>query len=174
MRTLTCCCAALAVALMHGCASNSHPGEPKSGAAVTSGPSDEIPLPEYRGPTELNLVPEVRDSCTPVGVGTTRVLLPADSADGAWNEPALEGLAFCLTTGPLAGYSVALVGMTDAPGRIPFPIEGSGRADRVRSLLGRLGVPFDRMITVPPAPQDALDRGSVWSYRVELAAADST
>lgn len=175
MRKLTSCCTVLCLGLLLGCASNSHPADAKTGSRMISENADEILLP-YREPTELNLSPEVRDSCSPLGVGTTRLVLPADGDDddAVRTEPQLEGLAACLTTGPLAGYPVALLGTTAIPGRAPYPIDGSGRADRVRSLLGRLGVPFEQIITVPPVPEDALDRGSAWNYRVELGPAEST
>jgi hypothetical protein len=59
----------------------------------------------------------------------------------------VEGLAHCLAEGPMAGYSIELMGTSELPGRLVFPVEGAGAADAVRSLLARLGLPFASMST---------------------------
>jgi hypothetical protein len=154
-----------------GCASKSHSTD--ANAAVSRGeavPVIDAEFPhDHRHPTELNVTPPVREACSPMGVGAERIELTGHDEDAPLNEPFLDALGACLTAGPLTGYDLALVGTTSAPGRHRFPLEGSGRADRVRSLLGRLGVPFDQMVTLQAVPEDALDRGSVWSRRVELS-----
>jgi hypothetical protein len=94
-------------------------------------------------PTELHLAPEFRSACAPVVALPPSLLL--DEKDQVLD--ALEPIASCLTLGPLAHQRLHLVGSSQLPGRWVAPIDGSGRADRLRSTLSLLGVPFGDIVT---------------------------
>jgi peptidoglycan-associated lipoprotein len=58
----------------------------------------------------------------------------------------LEQVAKCLTTGPLKGRSVDLVGRADPRGEHEYNMSlGGRRARSVNNFLGQLGVPSDKM-----------------------------
>lgn len=58
----------------------------------------------------------------------------------------LEAVAKCLTTGPLKGRSVELVGRADPRGETEYNMSlGARRAKSVNSYLSNLGVPGDKM-----------------------------
>lgn len=71
----------------------------------------------------------------------------------------LSQIATCLTTGPLAGRSVGLVGRADPRGTEEYNLGlGSRRAQSVSDFLGRLGVKSSQL---SPTTRGALDaRGS--------------
>lgn len=58
----------------------------------------------------------------------------------------LEAIAKCLTTGPLKGRAVDLVGRADPRGETEYNMTlGAKRARSVHSFLGNLGVPGDKL-----------------------------
>jgi len=58
----------------------------------------------------------------------------------------LEAIAKCLTTGPLKGRGVELVGRADPRGETEYNMTlGAKRARSVHNFLGSLGVPGDKM-----------------------------
>ncbi len=58
----------------------------------------------------------------------------------------LEAIAKCLTTGPLKGRSVDLVGRADPRGETEYNMTlGAKRARSVHNFLGQLGVPGDKL-----------------------------
>lgn len=58
----------------------------------------------------------------------------------------LEAIAKCLTTGPLKGRSVDLVGRADPRGETEYNMTlGAKRSRAVHSFLGGLGVPADKL-----------------------------
>lgn len=58
----------------------------------------------------------------------------------------LEAIAKCLTTGPLKGRGVDLVGRADPRGETEYNMTlGAKRARTVHNFLGSLGVPNDKM-----------------------------
>jgi hypothetical protein len=104
------------------------------------------PLPyrwEPQLPTELHLAPEFQSACSPVVALPPSIVL--DEKDEVLT--ALEPIASCLTLGPRSHQRLHLVGSSELPGRWAAPIDGSGRADRLRSSLHLLGVPFEQMVT---------------------------
>jgi hypothetical protein len=94
-------------------------------------------------PTELHLAPEFRSACASVVALPPSLLL--DEKDEVLD--ALEPIASCLTLGPVAHDRVHLLGSSELPGRWLAPVDGSGRADRLRSGLSLLGVPFEHIVT---------------------------
>jgi hypothetical protein len=95
-------------------------------------------------PTELRLPSDIRDACQSVTPLPDSLALDND-LDG--DPGALEPLGDCLVQGPLSGYEVHLFGSTELPGVVAAPVEGEGRADRIRSALTLLGVPVERIVT---------------------------
>lgn len=94
-------------------------------------------------PTELHLAPEFRSACAPVVALPPSLVL--DETDEVLD--ALEPIASCLTLGPLARERLHLLGSSELPGRWEAPVQGSGRADQLRSSLSLLGVPFEDLVT---------------------------
>lgn len=65
----------------------------------------------------------------------------------AASNPSLQALARCLTSGPLAGRSIELVGHTDPRGGDEYNRQlGRSRAESVRDFLQGQGVPTDRLV----------------------------
>jgi peptidoglycan-associated lipoprotein len=68
----------------------------------------------------------------------------------------LEAIAKCLTTGPLKGRGVSLVGRADPRGETEYNMTlGAKRARSVHSFLGSLGVPADKMADTSRGELDA-------------------
>jgi len=70
-----------------------------------------------------------------------------DEADlGMADKQLLEKVALCVTSGPLAGRSLALVGRADPRGEVEYNLAlGARRADNVVKYLESLGVPSKRL-----------------------------
>jgi hypothetical protein len=108
-------------------------------------------------PTELELSPELRAACRPF-VELPRSIVVEESENVA---EALEPLASCLTKGPFARRSIHLAGQTELPGSFPAPVQGSGRADQLRSSLALLGVPFRTLVTYPLPAEHLVEVGLI-------------
>ena len=68
----------------------------------------------------------------------------------------LEAIAKCLTTGPLKGRAVDLVGRADPRGETEYNMTlGAKRARSVHSFLGNLGVPGDKLKDTSRGEMDA-------------------
>ncbi|MBS2016445.1 MAG: OmpA family protein [Deltaproteobacteria bacterium] len=64
----------------------------------------------------------------------------------AGEKTVLEAIAKCLTTGPLKGRTVDLVGRADPRGETEYNMTlGAKRARSVHTFLGQLGVPGDKL-----------------------------
>jgi peptidoglycan-associated lipoprotein len=86
-----------------------------------------------------------------------------DSADLSDAEKNLLGqIAKCLTTGPLKGKSVLLVGRADNRGEQEYNMSlGHNRAQRVRGFLSQAGVDGDRMFETSRGAMDAVGTDEV-------------
>lgn len=116
-------------------------------AAPLSSQELEWQAPANRGePIELSVREDVRELCR-------RFALPPEpyvfetAAGSEADARALAGLAACFQRGPLAGRGLELIGPTALPGRREHASEAAAPADAARSLLNRLGVPFERLVT---------------------------
>jgi peptidoglycan-associated lipoprotein len=68
----------------------------------------------------------------------------------------LDQLATCMSTGPLAGKNVSLVGRADPRGEAEYNMNlGATRATAVQSYLARLGVAGSRLTTTSRGALDA-------------------
>ena len=71
----------------------------------------------------------------------------------------LEAIAKCLTTGPLKGRTVDLVGRADPRGETEYNMTlGAKRARSVHSFLGGLGVPGDKLRDTSRGELDAIGK----------------
>jgi len=76
-------------------------------------------------------------------------LLPQD-------RDVLEQIAKCVTTGPLKGRKLALIGRADPRGEVEYNMAlGEHRADSVRDYLARLGVASNHMAQTSRGELDA-------------------
>ena len=80
------------------------------------------------------------------------VLGPSDRTE-------LDQLARCMTTGPLAGKNLALVGRADPRGEAEYNMTlGARRADAVEHYLAQLGVASSRLVATSRGALDAQGR----------------
>ena len=93
-------------------------------------------------PVEVSLTESVRQQCEGFGLPPQPTLLHAAKISDDGELAQLEGLAACVTNGPLNGYELEIVGASELPGALEYPVESSGPADVLRAALARLGVPF--------------------------------
>jgi hypothetical protein len=96
-------------------------------------------------PIEVSVSESIRQQCEGFELPPPPVLLHAARIAENGELTQLEGLAVCVATGPLSGRELDLVGASELPGELDYPVESSGPADVVRAALGRVGVPFARM-----------------------------
>ncbi len=89
---------------------------------------------------ELSVRDDVRQQCEGHNLPPEPFVLERFSS--AQDLTMLEGLAHCLSEGPLSGVPIELLGASELPGAVDGPADASGSADLVRSLLVRLGVPM--------------------------------
>lgn len=115
-------------------------------ASATPGPapSDED--------TDVLLMDVVVQKCS---VPTLEAYFPFASAELGGPHEHLDRLAVCLTTGPLAGERLRLVGHTDPTGDARFNEKlGLWRARRVGEYLAQQGVDPARISYVSRGPKD--------------------
>ena len=130
-------------------------GETKPPVTVTPPPvaSDQAPPPAPAGPSKsdkmaVNVDDDIIKACN----------LKFENLDDApkfdydtdaltqGEKNILEAIAKCLTTGPLKGRAVDLVGRADPRGETEYNMTlGAKRARSVHSFLGGLGVPGEKL-----------------------------
>lgn len=114
-----------------------------------SQPATQPAATDTRSPTMsgVYLDPELARLC---GMATSTAFFEFNSAalEGADNS-GLLALATCVSTGPLKGRQIELIGHTDPRGTVDHNTQlGKSRADSVMQFLANQGgVPADRMIT---------------------------
>jgi hypothetical protein len=96
-------------------------------------------------PIEVLVAESIGQQCEGFELPPQPTLLHAARITDDGELAQLEGLAACVTSGPLNGYELELFGSSELPGKAEYPVESSGPADVVRAVLGRLGVPFETM-----------------------------
>jgi hypothetical protein len=121
---------------------------PKVARSVASAPlrPAELEWPAAAEPIELSIHDDVRKACSEFALPPEPYVFGSSPASDA-DAQALEGLAACLSQGPLRADEVELIGRTELPGRVQHESESPAAADVVRALLHRLGVPFPRLVT---------------------------
>lgn len=101
-------------------------------------------------PVDRKVTLEIEDSlAVACGITVPHVFFDTDSAEV---EPEFRGtldeMARCVTTGPLSGQTIALVGHADLTGPADYNRElARKRADRVATFLTERGVHADQIVT---------------------------
>ncbi len=151
-----------------GCA---HEGKPAGTAAFP--PTGVVTTTSSRAvPSAVTMSNELRAVCGIEDTGTApkfdfdaAVLGPSDRTE-------LDQLARCMTTGPLAGKNLALVGRADPRGEAEYNMTlGARRADAVEHYLAQLGVASSRLVATSRGALDAQGRDEpTWAIdrRVDL------
>lgn len=97
-----------------------------------------------------------------------------DSASTAKADPTLQTLASCMSTGPLKGRTIRLIGRTDPRGTEEYNEKpGLERAESVKRYLVKNGVAADRVQTTSLGKDDASPSPADWPtdrrVQIELA-----
>jgi peptidoglycan-associated lipoprotein len=141
----------LALAMV-ACAHENKPPE-----TVSNPPNGNVaPQRQAQNRNAVSMSDELRRAC---GIEDTGAA-PKFDFDSVQLSPTdrneLEQLAKCMTTGPLKGKSVDLVGRADPRGEAEYNMTlGATRADAVRHYLAQLGVAGSRIMTTSRGALDA-------------------
>jgi peptidoglycan-associated lipoprotein len=143
--------AAFAFALI-GCAHDQKPALSASTVPI----QNVAPPPKNAGRNAVSMSDELRRACGIEDTGAapkfdfdSTLLSTTDRSD-------LDQLARCMTTGPLAGKNVDLVGRADPRGEAEYNMNlGATRADAVKHYLAQLGVASTRLNTTSRGALDA-------------------
>jgi peptidoglycan-associated lipoprotein len=152
MRIVTLTPAVAAVLAMAACAHESKPPQAAANAPVQA----VTPQPKTHGGNAVSMSDELRRTC---GIADTGAA-PKFEFDSALLSPTdrneLDQLAKCMTTGPLAGKNIELVGRADPRGEAEYNMNlGATRADAVKHYLAQLGVAGSRLPTTSRGALDA-------------------
>jgi peptidoglycan-associated lipoprotein len=147
-------CLLALVATLAACGDKNMPA-PKAPAPEVAAKPAPAPAPVARR-EGVNLSQEIRDAC---GIATVTEAPKFDydsSAMSSTDRDQLNQLARCLTTGPLKGRPVQLVGRADPRGETEYNMTlGESRATTVRKYLNSLGVEASRMTETSRGELDA-------------------
>jgi peptidoglycan-associated lipoprotein len=152
----------LAVAFTLGCSKDA----PKAKTTPTAAAPTPVATPDQRAPDVkadtpvspgLALSPDIAAAC---GIKPSTKTSPTFDYDKdeltADDRAVLDQLATCLTTGPLKGKAVSLIGRADPRGTEEYNLGlGSRRAHSVSQYLGRLGVGQPQMAVTTRGSLDA-------------------
>ena len=134
-----------------GCAHETKPSQAANSATSTSSVT-----PKTDGRDAVAMSSDLRQVC---GIADTGAA-PKFDFDSALLSPAdrseLDQLATCMTTGPLKGKSVQLVGRADPRGEAEYNMNlGATRANAVDHYLAQLGIDSSRLTTTSRGALDA-------------------
>ncbi len=122
------------------------PKTPQPADTSITSTQPQKPAPVTNG---INVSQDIRDACQLSQIQSTNESpkFDFDSSDVTADEkPILDQIAKCLTTGPLKGRSVQLVGRADPRGETEYNMTlGHHRADSVRRYLSSSGVADNKM-----------------------------
>jgi peptidoglycan-associated lipoprotein len=158
MKTMYCAVAgALALAAV-ACGHENTPAATPSAAAIGSNANgaSASPAPANGNQSTLAMSSDLRRVC---GIEDTGAA-PKFDFDSALltssDRSELDQLAKCMTSGPLAGKSVELVGRADPRGEAEYNMNlGATRASAVKHYLGQLGIASSRLTTTSRGALDA-------------------
>jgi peptidoglycan-associated lipoprotein len=155
MRTVNVALAAATLLIAIGCGHESKPPQTANNApnevAVTS-----VPAQSAGSRNSVSLSDDLRRAC---GIEDTGAA-PKFDFDSALLSPTdrseLDQLATCMTTGPLKGKNVQLVGRADPRGEAEYNMNlGATRANAVKHYLAQLGIADGRFTTTSRGALDA-------------------
>jgi peptidoglycan-associated lipoprotein len=180
-------CFAVLVGFSAGCSSTSSSMPPRSPTTAAAEPAASPASPTRSEPTPA--APERNtEAITPTGVGVEPSLAQAcnvklpeaffefDATKAEAPAPkTLDAIAACLTTGPLRGQSVRLVGHADPRGTDAYNAKlGLSRAESVAKYLEHHGIAADRIIVETHGAEHALDIPQAYPFdrRVDVERAE--
>ena len=145
---------ALLVAAASACGHDSKPPQTpnaQTGISVTSAPP-----PRANNDGAVSMSADLRKAC---GIEDTGAA-PKFDFDSALLSPTdrseLDQLARCMTTGPLTGKNVELVGRADPRGETEYNMNlGAVRANAVKRYLAELGIAPSRFVTTSRGSLDS-------------------
>jgi len=147
MKKLVCAVAPLFL-LAVACGETKPPVAPKTEPVATTPPPTTTSAPASSDKMAVNVDGDIIKACNlkfeniedaPKFDYDSEALTPGE-------KTVLEAIAKCLTTGPLKGRSVDLVGRADPRGETEYNMTlGAKRARSVHNFLGGLGVPNDKL-----------------------------
>jgi outer membrane protein OmpA-like peptidoglycan-associated protein len=125
----------------------------------------------------VGLSEKVTRACGPAAIDSPRFAFDSAKLSGHYHRE-LRALAACLTSGPLKGRNVHLVGSTDPHGDFEQnAILGELRAETVRDFLTTHGVPRERILVTSRGEMSAVGREKAsWAAdrRVDILLAGET
>jgi peptidoglycan-associated lipoprotein len=143
--------AAFAFALI-GCTHDQKPAQSASTAPIQS----VTPPLKSSGRNAVSMSDELRRACGIEDTGAAPKFDFDSALLSATDRGDLDQLAKCMTTGPLAGKNVDLVGRADPRGEAEYNMNlGATRADGVKHYLAQLGVAGSRLTTTSRGALDA-------------------
>jgi peptidoglycan-associated lipoprotein len=144
----------LAAAASSACAHDAKPPQAPIapvGIALTSAPR---PKSDDRGAVTMS--PDLRKACGIEDTGAAPKFDFDSALLGPTDRSELDQLAKCMTSGPLAGKSVELVGRADPRGEAEYNMNlGAIRANAVEHYLAQLGIAGSRFTTTSRGSLDS-------------------
>ncbi len=139
-----------------GCGHDEPPPRTPSPPATAPTVSSAKPPIEQKQDPALNLSDDITKACN-ITSSEKAPKFDFDSSDlSSAEKEVLDQVARCLTTGPLKGRKVKLVGRADPRGEQEYNMElGENRASSVKKYLGGLGVEGPRVSLTSRGALDA-------------------
>jgi peptidoglycan-associated lipoprotein len=144
----------LLVSSLAGCAHDSPPPPRTAPPAVVT--QSAPPQPRLRSDQVVNIAEDIRKACG-IDDSERAPKFDFDSNQLSSNDrDVLQKVSTCLTTGPLRGRSIRLVGRADPRGETEYNMNlGESRATSVRAYLRSLGIGDGRMSETSRGALDA-------------------
>jgi peptidoglycan-associated lipoprotein len=138
-----------------GCGHDNPPPKTEAQVPISAPTVSSAPKPPPQDPA-VNVSKEIMDACN-ITVPDRAPKFDFDSSDlSSAEKEVLDQVAKCMTTGPLAGKKVKLVGRADPRGEQEYNMElGENRASSVKKYLAGLGVAAPRMALTSRGALDA-------------------
>jgi peptidoglycan-associated lipoprotein len=171
LKTLAVSGCSLALVFAAGCSHESTVAPPATAAVQTT--STQAPAQAYRS-SGLSVSSDIMAACNITFNNVDRA--PKfdfdESALVGQDRDVLDQVAKCMTTGPLQGRSLKLIGRADPRGEVEYNfVLGEHRAGSVEAYLAQLGVDQSKMVETSRGKLDATGRDeSGWQRdrRVDL------
>jgi peptidoglycan-associated lipoprotein len=146
---------ALAAAFALSITACAHDSKPPQTAHNTPVPTVPLQL-RTQGGNAVSMSDELRRTCDIEDTGAAPKFDFDSALLGPTDRNELDQLAKCMTTGPLAGKNIQLVGRADPRGEAEYNMNlGATRADAVKHYLAQLGVAGSRLPTTSRGALDA-------------------
>lgn len=152
---------------------NSHPKSPVAGLTKPVDPPEMPNLGRKPGTVEIDLPYNmyVADSVRTTCAGPDPFFAFDTSKPTVNDQPTMKNLVTCMTSGPLNGKSVKLIGHTDPRGSVDYNDKlGLERAEKVKTFLVANGVDGARVQTATMGSDEASSAPKEWARdrRVEI------